>query len=119
MLIRPSERAAGACLVEHAAVEQARLATRRDGPREQLRAGEALSAVLLAATRIGLATDPISQPVEVAATRDELRDTCLRRAAEPQIVVRVGWAPISAEPLPATGRRPVDETIEEFARPWS
>lgn len=94
------------------------LATRDDSPLAQLRAGEALSAVLLAATRIGLAADPISQPLEVPATRDELRAACLRGAAEPQIVLRVGWAPISAEPLPPTGRRPVDETIEELARPW-
>ena len=94
------------------------LATRDDSPLAQLRAGEALSAVLLAATRIGLATDPISQPLEVAATRDELRARCLRAAAEPQIVLRLGWAPISAEPVPPTGRRPVDETIEELARPW-
>jgi hypothetical protein len=93
------------------------LATRSDGPLEQLRAGEALSAVLLTATRIGLATDPISQPLEVPATRAELREACLRGAAEPQIALRVGWAPIAAEPLPATGRRPVDETIEEPAQP--
>ena len=52
------------------------------------------------------------------ATRDELRAACLRGAAEPQIVLRLGWAPISAEPLPPTGRSPVDETIEELARPW-
>lgn len=94
------------------------LATRGDGPVDQLRAGEALSAVLLAATRIGLATDPISQPLEVTTTRDELRARILRGAAWPQLVLRVGWAPISAEPLPPTGRRPVDETIEDLVHPW-
>jgi hypothetical protein len=94
------------------------LASRDDSPLAQLRAGEALSAVLLRATRIGLATDPISQPLEVPATRDELREACLRGAAEPQIVLRVGWAPIAAEPLPQTGRRPVDETIEDLTGPW-
>jgi hypothetical protein len=93
------------------------LATRRDDALDQLRSGEALSAVLLAATRIGLATDPISQPLEVAATRQELRRTCLQ-AGEPQILLRLGWAPVSAEPLLATGRRPVDDTIQELAEPW-
>jgi len=94
------------------------LATRGDGPLDHLRAGEALSAVLLAAARIGLATDPISQPLEVPATREELRTSCLQASAEPQIVLRLGWAPMSAEPLPATRRRPVEETIEELAAPW-
>lgn len=94
------------------------LAGRDDSALAQLRAGEALSAVLLTATRMGLATDPISQPLEVPATRDELRQICLRGAAEPQIVLRIGWAPIAADPLPPTGRRPVDETIEDLAGPW-
>lgn len=94
------------------------LATRGDGPVDQLRAGEALSAVLLTATRIGLATDPISQPLEVADTRAELRSLCLEGDLEPQIVLRLGWAPVSAAPLPATGRRAVDDTIDGLAQPW-
>jgi hypothetical protein len=94
------------------------LATAEDDPVDQLRAGEALSAVLLTATRIGLATDPISQPLELADTRAELRSLCLEGALEPQIVLRVGWAPMSAAPLPATGRRAVDDTIDDLARPW-
>ena len=67
---------------------------------------------------IGLATDPISQPLELPDTRAELRVTCLGGELEPQIVLRVGWAPMSAAPLPSTGRRPVDETIDELDRPW-
>jgi nitroreductase len=94
------------------------LATTGDNPIDQLRAGEALSAVLLTAARIGLATDPISQPLEVPGTRAQLRASCLKDELEPQIIVRLGWAPISAPPLPVTRRRPVDETIEELARPW-
>jgi hypothetical protein len=95
------------------------LATKGDGPVEQLRAGEALSAVLLTATRLGLATDPISQPLEVASARSELRSRCLDDAAEPQLLLRIGWAPVSAVPVPATGRRPVDDTIEDLDQPWS
>ena len=94
------------------------LATRGDGPVEQLRAGEALSAVLLTATLLGLATDPISQPLEVASARSELRSRCLDGQAEPQLLLRVGWAPISASPVPETGRRPVDETIDAMEEPW-
>ena len=88
------------------------LSTAGDDPLDQLRAGEALSAVLLAATRFGLATDPVSQPLEVAATRAELRSSVLRGTAAPQVLLRVGWAPISATPVPATGRRPVADTID-------
>lgn len=94
------------------------LATPGDDPLDRLRAGEALSAVLLTATRLGLATDPISQPLEVAETRETLRTRYLADDAEPQVLVRVGWAPVSASPVPETGRRPVDETIEELDRPW-
>lgn len=88
------------------------LATPGDEAVDQLRAGEALSAVLLAATRIGLATDPISQLGEVATTRAQLRDSVLGDAGEPQVLVRLGWAPMSATPVPLTGRRSVAETLE-------
>ncbi|MCF6507300.1 NAD(P)H nitroreductase [Blastococcus sp. MG754426] len=93
------------------------LATPADDPVEQLRAGEALSAVLLTATRQGLATDPISQPLEVPETRARLRDV-LADGGEPHMVVRLGWAPISAEPVPRTGRRPLADTIEPLDHPW-
>lgn len=77
----------------------------------QLRAGEALSAVLLHATVLGLATCPLSQPLEVGPTRQVLRDQVLEGAIAPQIVLRVGWAP-EGSPPPATPRRPVSECIE-------
>ena len=95
------------------------LATSTDSPVDQLRAGEALSAVLLAATRLGLATDPISQPLELADTRLELRRVCLDDRAEPQVLVRLGWAPVSASAVPATGRRPVGATIDAFEAAWN
>ena len=94
------------------------LATPEDGPADQLRAGEALSAVLLQATRVGLATDPISQPLEVRATRMALSEALLRGAAEAQVLLRLGWAPISATPVPSTGRRPVTDTIDAMDLPW-
>ncbi|MET0765936.1 MAG: hypothetical protein ABWY29_13810 [Blastococcus sp.] len=95
------------------------LATATDSPIDQLRAGEALSAVLLTATRLGLATDPVSQPLEVPVTRIELRRSLFGDAAEPQVLLRLGWAPISATPVPRTGRRPLQDTIDPMDQPWS
>ncbi|GAA5162415.1 NAD(P)H nitroreductase [Pseudonocardia eucalypti] len=77
----------------------------------QLRAGEALSAVLLEATDLGLATCPLSQPLEIGDTRRYLRDRVLGGQLSPQLLIRTGWAPSGSE-LPATPRRPVAETAE-------
>ncbi|MGY1734999.1 Acg family FMN-binding oxidoreductase [Geodermatophilus sp. SYSU D00684] len=99
------------------------LTTPGDGPADELRAGEALSAVLLTATAIGLATDPVSQPLEVPGTRARLAALCAGVSPEapgmPQALVRLGWAPVSADPVPPTGRRPVDDTIDPLDAPWS
>ena len=94
------------------------LATPGDGAVDQVQAGEALSAVLLEATRFGLATDPISQPLEVRATRAGLGVSVLDGGAEPQVLLRLGWAPMSATPVPQTGRRPVTDTIDAMDLPW-
>jgi nitroreductase len=93
------------------------LSTAGDEPLDQLRAGEALSAVLLTATRFGLATDPISQPLEVPSTREELRSSLLGGTAAPHVLLRLGWAPISTTPVPQTGRRPLADTIEDLDVP--
>ncbi|SHN88354.1 hypothetical protein SAMN05660350_04473 [Geodermatophilus obscurus] len=95
------------------------LSTRTDTPIDQLRAGEALSAVLLTATRSGLATDPVSQPLEVPTTRAELKQSCLDGDGEPQVLLRLGWAPVSADPVPPTGRLRVDDTIDAMDAPWT
>ena len=94
------------------------LTTPADDPVDQLRAGEALSAVLLTATRIGLATDPISQPFEVAETRAQLRDAVDLGPAHPQVLLRLGWAPVGEPAVPRTGRRPVEDTLDPFDSPW-
>jgi nitroreductase len=83
--------------------------TASDDPLSQLRAGEAMSAVLLEATRQNLATCPLSQPLEVGATREVLRDRVLGGTLCPQMVVRIGWA--QEDPLPPTPRRPIEEII--------
>lgn len=86
------------------------LGTASDDPLSRLRAGEATSAVLLHATVLGLATCPLSQPLEVGSTRAMLQSRVLDGTLSPQLVLRVGWAP-AGPPPPPTPRRPVDETI--------
>jgi nitroreductase len=89
------------------------LATASDDPLSQLRAGEALSAVLLHATELGLATCPLSQPLEVDSSRRVVRDDVLDGTAAPQLVLRVGWAPLGT-PLRPTPRRPIDDMIKQL-----
>jgi nitroreductase len=81
------------------------LGTEKDDRLAWLRAGEATSVVLLTATTIGLACCPITEPLEIAETRDEVRADVFGDSGYPQMLLRVGWAPITADPLPATPRR--------------
>ncbi|MBW0115092.1 Acg family FMN-binding oxidoreductase [Pseudonocardia abyssalis] len=89
------------------------LGTASDDTLSQLRAGEALSAVLLHATQLGLASCPLSQPLEVTSTRAMLRDDVLGGTLDPQLVLRVGWAP-TGSPLPPTPRRALDDSLERM-----
>ncbi|WP_436498377.1 Acg family FMN-binding oxidoreductase [Actinokineospora sp. HUAS TT18] len=88
------------------------LGTASDDPLSRLRAGEATSAVLLAATGERLSCCPLTQPLEVASARELVRESVLDGAMVPQMIVRVGWPRPSAKPLPSTPRRPVDELID-------
>jgi nitroreductase len=88
------------------------IATSGDDVLSRLRAGEATSAALLGATELGLATCPLSQPLEIADTRRVIRDDVLDGAATPQLIIRLGWAPTSAAPLPFTPRRDARDVIE-------
>jgi nitroreductase len=81
------------------------IVTPHDDPLDWLHAGEATSAVLLAATELGLATTPLSQPLEVEATRHALRWDVLRVPEHPQLVIRVGWPATGGAELPSTARR--------------
>lgn len=81
------------------------LVTDTDEPSDQLRAGEATGVVLLTATALGLATCPLTEPLELADTRAELRSTVLDNKGVPQMLLRVGWAALNATPIPATPRR--------------
>ncbi|WP_249645584.1 Acg family FMN-binding oxidoreductase [Nocardia sputi] len=88
------------------------LSTSSDDRLSRLRAGEAASAVLLTATTLGLATCPLSEPMELAGTRKRIRANVLDDTGYPQIVVRIGYAIPSADPIPATPRRPLDEVVQ-------
>jgi nitroreductase len=85
--------------------------TSSDDTISRVRAGEALSAVWLAATADGLAVVPLSQALGVEQTRRELQVSVLGDLAFPQILMRVGWAPLNRDPLPPTPRRPLRETL--------
>jgi hypothetical protein len=89
------------------------IGTASDDTLSRLRAGEATSAVLLHATELGLAGCPLSQPLEIGRTRAIVREQVLGGTLSPQLVLRVGWAP-TGPALPATPRRPVDDTIERM-----
>ncbi|HEY3504999.1 MAG TPA: nitroreductase [Actinocatenispora sp.] len=82
----------------------------RDDPQHWLRGGEALGAVLLAAVRLGLATSPFSDPVEVLATRERLARDVLSGLGHPYLVLRFGVASPEAPPPGRTPRRPAADT---------
>jgi nitroreductase len=82
------------------------LSTAADTPEQWLRAGQALERVLLTATVRGLASTPISQPLEVPRLRELLTDPAT--GACPQVILRLGYGPASA----ASPRRPLAEVLE-------
>lgn len=84
--------------------------TTHDTRADWLRTGEALSAVLLTATTIGLASSVMSDVVEAPDARATLREV-VAPAEYPQLTVRFGVNE-SAPAAPLTPRRPYDEVIE-------
>ena len=87
------------------------LGSAADDDLARLRAGEATSMALLSATSVGLATCPVSEPLEIGETRDAIRSEVFDDREYPQMMLRIGWAPVGADPLPATPRRPIDEVV--------
>lgn len=86
------------------------VSTDRDNRADAMASGEALSRVLLECTMAGMATCPVTHITEVQASRALVR-ALLEHDAVPQVLVRVGVAPATDEPLPATPRRPLDEVL--------
>jgi nitroreductase len=95
---------------EDDAAELLVVATSGDDVLDRIRAGEATSAVLLAATGLGLATTPLSQGIEVDATRRALT-TALQVPEHPQLLIRVGWPASTADDLPSTPRRDLHSVL--------
>lgn len=85
------------------------LGTVEDDALARLRAGEATSLVLLTATAVGMATCPVTEVLEIPTTRDAIQAEVFGLDAFPQMLIRVGWAPVNADPLPATPRRALAE----------
>ena len=88
------------------------LGTKDDSTLARLRAGEATSLVLLSATALGLASCPVTEPLEITETRDAVQIEVFGISGFPQMLLRVGWAPVNADPLPATPRRPLEDVVE-------
>lgn len=85
------------------------LGTDDDSDLSRLRAGEAASVVLLTATVLGLSSCPMTEPLEVAETRAAVRAEVFGGDLHPQMLVRIGWGLLGADPLPPTPRRAVSE----------
>lgn len=85
--------------------------TPTDDRLSRLRAGEAGSAVLLAATVLGLATCPMTEPLELPDTRARVQDDVLDGIAYPQLIIRVGWAAMAAADVPVSPRRPLADVV--------
>jgi nitroreductase len=104
------EQTADAGWVEDNAVVLA-LGTGDDDDMAHLRAGEATSLVLLTATALGLASCPITEPLEALETRELFRENIFPADGFPQMLLRIGWASVNADPLPAAPRHELSEVI--------
>ncbi|MFB9907613.1 Acg family FMN-binding oxidoreductase [Allokutzneria oryzae] len=90
--------------------------TSADDVASRLRAGEAASAVLLRANSFQLASHMLTQPLDVRGIRAGTRRRVLGGELFPQIVLRLGWPHVTAEPLP-TSPRPAVSAISEPLTP--
>ncbi|MGI5271512.1 Acg family FMN-binding oxidoreductase [Nonomuraea sp. CA-218870] len=79
------------------------LTTPGDRPLDWLRAGQALQRVLLTATRHGLSTSFLNQPLDLRDMRGR-RDPYHRRG-HAQMIIRIGYGPY----VPGSPRRPASE----------
>lgn len=103
-----SENADGAVLLV--------LGTRRDGDDMRMRTGEALSHLTLTATAMGLASCPLTEPLNDTRSRLALACEVFDGAAHPQALIRVGHPVEDAEPLPPTERRAARDVTEWIRR---
>jgi nitroreductase len=83
-----------------------------DSPCDDVAAGQALQRVLLTATRLGLSSSLMSQPIEVPSAREQLR-IGLRRPGSPHMLLRFGYG-VPGRPTP---RRSVARVVLPDAAP--
>ena len=86
------------------------LGTRQDNDGMRLLAGEALSHLTLTATAMGLASCPMTEPLNDMRTRLGLSCEVFDGEAHPQALIRIGLPPSDDMPQTGTERRPVSET---------
>lgn len=87
------------------------LGTKDDSRLARLRAGEATSLVLLSATALGLASCLVPG-LENTDARDTVQANLFDIVGVPQILLRLGWPPVGADPLPSPPRRSVVDVCE-------
>jgi len=82
------------------------IGTPDDDPRAWLQAGQALGWLLLRATADGVTAAPMTQVLELPATRGQLGNA-LQLVGHPQMLLRMGYG----AGRPTTHRRPVSDTL--------
>jgi hypothetical protein len=60
---------------------------------------------------VGLASCPITEPLEIPETRVAVRANVFGAEGYPQMLLRIGWAPVNADPLWSTPRRALSEVV--------
>jgi hypothetical protein len=87
------------------------LSTYSDSRRDALGCGETLSDVLLEATLAGLASCTLTHMTELEASRDIVR-ALIDADDQPQLLVRIGYVPSTAQMPVPTPRRPLADVLE-------
>lgn len=86
------------------------LSTTRDSRVDWLRCGEVLSTVLLECTLAGMATCALTHLTEVDESRDIVR-RLIEPSEQPQVLIRVGIAPLMENHPAPTPRRPLHDVL--------
>jgi nitroreductase len=87
------------------------ISTPEDTRRDALGAGEALSALLLECTMVGMATCTLTHMTEVQPSRDIICGL-IDDEGMPQVLVRAGMVPALEAPPPPTPRRPLTDVVQ-------
>lgn len=90
------------------------ISTYADDRISRLRAGEAMSAVLLTATDLHLASCPIGGLLGAEPTVHLIRERVLGGDGYPQLVIRVGWTANEYDPIPPSPRHSVDDFFDGY-----